>query len=69
MRRRSGSLVLPRARSRLDAGDCPDTFREFSEQLADAVAKAEPEAPRMSPKAIGNNASLRELWRRRLRQV
>ena len=58
-------LVLPRARSRLDAGDYPETFREFSEQLADELAKAEPQAPRMSPKAIRNNAELSGLWRRR----
>jgi hypothetical protein len=58
-------LVLPLARSRLDAGDYPDTFREFSEQLAEALAKNEPNAHRMTPKAIRNNRELRELWRRK----
>ena len=58
-------LVLPIAQSRLDAGDYPDTLTEFSEQLADAVAKAEPLAHRMTPKAIRNNPKLRELWRAR----
>jgi hypothetical protein len=58
-------LVLLMARDRLDAGDYPDTQKTFSEQLAADFAKAEPRAPRMSPKAIRNNAEFRELWRRR----
>jgi hypothetical protein len=59
------NLVLPIALSRLNAGDYPDTQTEFSEQLAEDLAKAEPQAPRMTPKAIRNNPKFRELWRRR----
>jgi hypothetical protein len=58
-------LVLPMARDRLDAGDYADTQKTFSEQLAADLAKTEPAAPRMSPKAIRNNPEFRELWRRR----
>jgi hypothetical protein len=59
------NLVLPMARSRLNAGDYPDTQAKFSEQLAEDLAKAEPHAPRMTPKAIRNNPEFKELWRRR----
>ena len=62
-------LVLPMARHRLDAGDYPDTQKTFSEQLAADFAKAEPRAPRMSPKAIRNNPEFRELWRRKLPKI
>jgi hypothetical protein len=58
-------LVLPMARSRLNADDYPDTQVKFSEQLAEALAKTEPEAPRMTPKAIRNNPEFKELWRQR----
>jgi hypothetical protein len=57
-------LILPRARSRLAAGDYPKSRLEFSKQLADWLTEAEPEAPRMSQKAIYNNAELRGLWNR-----
>ncbi len=60
-------LVLPRARSRLAAGDYPKTYTEFSKQLAEELAKSDPQAPRMSPKAIYNNAELRKLWHHRRR--
>jgi hypothetical protein len=59
------NLVLPIALSRLNAGEYPDTQIKFSEQLAEHLAKAEPQAPRMTPKAIRNNPEFRELWRRR----
>src|SRR5882724_1725305 len=59
------NLVLPIALSRLNAGDYPDTQTEFSEQLAEALAKTEPQAPRMTPKAIRNNPKFKELWRRK----
>lgn len=58
-------LVLPLARSRLDAGDYPNTITEFSKQLAETLAKNEPRAHRMTPKAIRHNPELRELWRHR----
>lgn len=58
-------LALPMAQSRLAAGDYPDTKREFSELIADAVAKAEPQAPRMGAKALRNNPEFSELWRRK----
>jgi hypothetical protein len=58
-------LALKEARSRLDAGDYPKTKEMFSEQVVDAVAKAEPEAPTMTPKALRNNPEFTELWRRR----
>jgi hypothetical protein len=58
-------LVLAMALSRLNAGDYPDTLVKFSEQLAEAFAKAEPLAPPMSAKTLRNNPEFRELWRRR----
>jgi hypothetical protein len=58
-------LVLPIARSRLNAGNYPDTKAKFAEQLADALAKSEPNAHRMTAKAISNNPEFGELWRRR----
>jgi hypothetical protein len=62
-------LVLPVARSRLTAGDYPDTQTKFSEQLAEHLAKAEPEAPRLTAKAIRNNPEFRELWRLRAPKI
>jgi hypothetical protein len=59
------NLILPLAQSRLKSGDYPDTQTKFSEQLAEDLAKAEPQAPRMTPKAIMNNSIFKELWRRR----
>jgi hypothetical protein len=59
------SRVLPMARDRLESGEHPDTQKTFSEQLAADFAKAEPRAPRVSPKTIRNNPDFRELWRRR----
>jgi hypothetical protein len=64
-RRTSINLVLPMALSRLNAGDYPDTLVKFSEQIAEAFAKAEPLAPPMSAKTLRNNPEFRELWRRR----
>jgi hypothetical protein len=58
-------FVLPLAQIRLDAGDYPETLAEFSKQLAEALAKIEPNAHRITPKAISNNPKLRELWRRK----
>jgi hypothetical protein len=58
-------LVLDIARRRLDAGDHPDTLAKFSEQLVDALAKAEPQAHPMTPKTVRNSPALRELWRKR----
>jgi hypothetical protein len=59
----SRHIVLPEARRRLDAGDCPKTLAEFSRQLADWLEKTEPAAASMTPKAIENN--IREIWRTR----
>jgi hypothetical protein len=58
-------LVLPLARSRLNAGDYPATLQMFSEQLAEALATNEPRAHRMTPKAIRNNPEFTKLWRRK----
>jgi hypothetical protein len=58
-------LALPRARARLSVGDYPDTKKEFSKQIVEAVAKAEPEAPRMTAKALSNDIEFSELWRQR----
>jgi hypothetical protein len=58
-------LVLPIARSRLDAADFPETLIKFSEQLAEALAKAEPRAHRMSAKTIRNNPEIRDMWHRK----
>jgi hypothetical protein len=59
----SKHLVERMARRRLDAGDFPETHREFSEQLAEQLKVEEPEAHPMTPKAIRN--SLGHLWRQR----
>lgn len=58
-------LVLPVAQSRLAARDYPDTQAKFSEQLAQHLKETFPGAPRMTPKAIGNNPDFKELWRRK----
>jgi hypothetical protein len=59
----SKHLVLELARCRLERGDCPPTLDEFSKQLADELIRAEPEAPRATPKTIANVT--RKLWRAR----
>jgi hypothetical protein len=40
-----------------------------TKQLAEELAKSDPEAPRMSPKPIYNNAELRRLWRRMVPKI
>jgi hypothetical protein len=57
----SKHLVLNMARRRLDAGDCPTSLIAFSKQLADELAKSEPETPLMTPKSVAN--AIREMWR------
>jgi hypothetical protein len=56
----SRHLVEKMARRRLDAGDYPKTFKEFSEQLAEQLKVEEPEAHPMTPKTIRN--SFGSLW-------
>jgi hypothetical protein len=58
-------LALPIAQLRLNAGDYPETKKMFSEQIAEAAAKAHPQAPPMKPKSLMNNPEFSELWRRR----
>jgi hypothetical protein len=57
--------ILPRAQTRLDAGDYPDTKTEFAKQVARDFAKAAPRAHHPTPKALKNNAAFSEMWRRR----
>lgn len=49
----------------------PDLTRRLlaTKQLAEELAKSDPEAPRMSPKAIYNNAELRRLWHRMVPKI
>jgi hypothetical protein len=58
-------LILQMARKRLDAEDYPETFTKFAEELAEAFAAAEPDAPRATVKTLTNSADLRGLWRHR----
>jgi hypothetical protein len=58
-------LALPIAERRLADGDYPDTKTEFAKQIVDAVAKTEPQAPRMTAKALMNNPKFSELWRKK----
>jgi hypothetical protein len=57
----SRHLILEIARRRLDAGNYPPTLAAFSRELADALAKEEPGAARMTPKTVSN--AVRPLWR------
>jgi hypothetical protein len=65
----SMQVALRMARERLDAGDHPDTQKMFSEQLAADFAKANPDAPRLTPKTIRNNPEFREMWRRKTPKI
>jgi hypothetical protein len=56
-------LALAKAKRRLADGDYPDTKKEFSEQIVDAVKNDEPQAPPMTAKALSNNPKFSELWR------
>jgi hypothetical protein len=58
-------LALPIAERRLADGDYPDTKKAFAEQIVNAVAKTEPQAPAMTAKALTNNDKFSELWRKR----
>jgi len=58
-------LALEKAKRRLADGDYPDTKKEFSEQIVDAVRNDEPQAPPMTAKALRNNREFSELWRRK----
>jgi hypothetical protein len=58
-------FVLPMAQKRLDAGDYPDTQKEFSELLAEDFAKSSPDAHHPTAKAIRTNPQFAEMCRRR----
>jgi len=58
-------LALPIAERRLADGHYPDTKTEFAKQIVDAVAKTEPQAPRMTAKALMNDPKFSELWRKK----
>ena len=62
-------LILRRARSRLAAGDYPKSRLEFSRQLAEELAKTDPEAPRTTEKTIYNSVELRGLWNKRVPKI
>jgi hypothetical protein len=59
----SKHLVLEMAQRRLDAGDYPATLTAFSRELADALAREEPGAARMTAKTVSN--AIRKLWHAR----
>lgn len=59
----SKHLVQPMALSRLKAGDHPSTLAQFSKELAEALAVAEPLAAPMKPKTVAN--AIRKLWHER----
>ena len=57
----SRHLYLPEAKRRLDAEDHPETIRAFSEQLAEWLEIAEPQAAPAKAGTIRNR--VRPLWR------